>query len=182
MTFTYTGVTLYIYLVQFLATLPTSVHHPSRTAPRPKGRGGRKKERKKERLWLSVRASALLSEGCWFNSPVLHLRVSLGKILNPKLPTIWCSRAKCSHLGICLECLEVDGCSCFEGHHLESDSGCSHVFVTDWMNENRALFSIFCSSVLCAESLIGVLNLLNSNMRVNTVQPFYLKKLTALLN
>ena len=26
--------------MQFLATLPTSVHHPSRTAPRPKGRGG----------------------------------------------------------------------------------------------------------------------------------------------
>ena len=30
------------------------------------------------------RAIALLSEGCWFNSPCLHTEVSCGMILNPK--------------------------------------------------------------------------------------------------
>ena len=36
-------------------------------------------------LWLRGRASILLSEGRWLNSPGLHAEVSLGKILNPKL-------------------------------------------------------------------------------------------------
>ena len=31
------------------------------------------------------RASVKLSEGCWFKSPDLHVEVSLGKIVNPKL-------------------------------------------------------------------------------------------------
>ena len=47
--------------------------------------------------WLSKgflaaqgRASILLLEDCWFNSPGLHLEISLGKILNPKLlPMCW---------------------------------------------------------------------------------------------
>ena len=42
------------------------------------------------RLWLRSRASVLLLEGCWFDSPGLHVEVSLGKILNPKLlMTCW---------------------------------------------------------------------------------------------
>ena len=32
-------------------------------------------------LWLRDGASVLLSEGRWFNSPRLHVEVSLGKIL-----------------------------------------------------------------------------------------------------
>lgn len=36
-------------------------------------------------LWLRGRASILLSEGSWFYSPGLHVEVSLGKILRPKL-------------------------------------------------------------------------------------------------
>ena len=36
-------------------------------------------------MWLRGRASVLLSEGHWFDSPGLHVEVSLGKILNPKL-------------------------------------------------------------------------------------------------
>ena len=39
------------------------------------------------KMWggfISGRASVLLSEGCWFNSPGLRVEVSLGKILNPK--------------------------------------------------------------------------------------------------
>ena len=39
----------------------------------------------KEQLWLSGRASVLLIEGRWCESPGLHVKVSLGKILNPKL-------------------------------------------------------------------------------------------------
>ena len=38
------------------------------------------------RLWLGGRASVLLSEGHWFDSPGLHVEVSLGKILNHKTP------------------------------------------------------------------------------------------------
>ena len=37
------------------------------------------------RLWLSGTASVLLSEGFCFSSPGLHVKVSLGKILNPEL-------------------------------------------------------------------------------------------------
>ena len=37
------------------------------------------------RLWLRGRASFLLSEGRWFDFPGLHVKVSLGNILNPKL-------------------------------------------------------------------------------------------------
>ena len=36
-------------------------------------------------LWLRGRASILLLEGRWFDSPGLHVKVSLGKILNPEL-------------------------------------------------------------------------------------------------
>ena len=39
----------------------------------------------KGRLWLRGRASVLLSEGRWFDSPGMHVEVSLGEILNPKL-------------------------------------------------------------------------------------------------
>ena len=40
--------------------------------------------------WLRGRASVLLSEGHWFDFPGLHVEVSLGKIMNPKLlPTCW---------------------------------------------------------------------------------------------
>ena len=35
--------------------------------------------------WLRDRATVLLSEGRWFDSPGLQVGVSLGKILNPKL-------------------------------------------------------------------------------------------------
>ena len=35
-------------------------------------------------LCLWARASVFLSEGCWFNSPGLHVKVPLGKILNPQ--------------------------------------------------------------------------------------------------
>ena len=41
------------------------------------------------RLWLRGRVSILLSEGCWFSSPALHVEVSLGKILNPNW--FWCA-------------------------------------------------------------------------------------------
>ena len=44
-----------------------------------------KKKKKINLLWLRGRASALLSEGGWFDSPGLHFQVSLAKILNPKL-------------------------------------------------------------------------------------------------
>ena len=37
-------------------------------------------------LWLRGRASVLLLEGRWFNSTGLRVKMSLGKILNPKLP------------------------------------------------------------------------------------------------
>ena len=36
-------------------------------------------------LWLRGRASIVLLEGNWFSSLGLHLKVSLGKILNPTL-------------------------------------------------------------------------------------------------
>ena len=45
-------------------------------------------------LWLTGRASVLLSEGCWFDSLGLHVEVSLGKILNPKL-LLMCWSALC---------------------------------------------------------------------------------------
>ena len=38
----------------------------------------------KGRLWLKGRASVLLSEGRWFDSPGLHVKVSLGEILKPQ--------------------------------------------------------------------------------------------------
>ena len=47
-----------------------------------------------EQLCLTDRATVLLSEGCWFSSPVLHVNVSLGKTLNPKLP-LMCWLAPC---------------------------------------------------------------------------------------
>ena len=40
-------------------------------------------------LW--IRFSVLLSKGCWFDSPGLHVEVTLGKILNPKLLLMCCS-------------------------------------------------------------------------------------------
>ena len=43
------------------------------------------------RLWLRGRASILLSESRWFDSPGLHVQVSLGKILKPKLLLVCCS-------------------------------------------------------------------------------------------
>ena len=46
------------------------------------------------RLWLRGRASVLLFEGRWFDSPGLHVEVSLGKILNPKL-LLMCWLAPC---------------------------------------------------------------------------------------
>ena len=36
-------------------------------------------------LWIRGRASVLLSEGHRFESPSLHVNMSLGKKLNPKL-------------------------------------------------------------------------------------------------
>ena len=44
------------------------------------------------------RASVLLSEGRWFDSPGLHVEVSLGKILNHKL-LLMCSLAPCMVAG-----------------------------------------------------------------------------------
>ena len=43
--------------------------------------------------WLRDRATVLLSEGRWFDSPGLQVGVSLGKILNLKL--LGKARAKC---------------------------------------------------------------------------------------
>ena len=41
-------------------------------------------------LWLRGKGCVLLLEGRWFSSPGLYAKVSLGKILNPKLPLmIW---------------------------------------------------------------------------------------------
>ena len=45
-------------------------------------------------VWLRGRASIMLKEGHWFDSPVLHVKVSLGKILNPKL-LLMCWLAPC---------------------------------------------------------------------------------------
>ena len=45
-------------------------------------------------LWLRGRARVLLSEGCWFHSPGLHVKVSMGKIPNPKL-LLMCWLAPC---------------------------------------------------------------------------------------
>ena len=45
-------------------------------------------------LWLSGRTSILLLEVHWSYSPGLHLQVSLGKILNPKL-LLMCWLAPC---------------------------------------------------------------------------------------
>ena len=42
-------------------------------------------QRVKGRLWLKGGASVLLSEGRWLDSPWLHVKVSMSKILNPKL-------------------------------------------------------------------------------------------------
>ena len=49
------------------------------------------------RLWLRGRASVLLSEGCWFDSTGLHVKVSLGRILNLKL-LLMCWSAPCKVL------------------------------------------------------------------------------------
>ena len=46
------------------------------------------------RLWLRGRASVLIPEGCWFDSPGVHVEVSLGKILNSKL-LLMCWSAPC---------------------------------------------------------------------------------------
>ena len=45
-------------------------------------------------LWLRSRAATLLSEGCEFDSPGLHVKVSLGNILTPKL-LLMCWSAPC---------------------------------------------------------------------------------------
>ena len=47
-------------------------------------------------LWIreKCRASILFSEGCWFDSPCLHARESLDKVLNPKL-LLMCWSALC---------------------------------------------------------------------------------------
>ena len=45
-------------------------------------------------LWLRGRASVFLSGGHWFSSPGLHVEVSLGKMLNPKL-LLMCRSAPC---------------------------------------------------------------------------------------
>ena len=54
-------------------------------------------------LGLRVRASILLSEGRWIDSPGLHVEVSLGNILNPKL-LLMCRLAPCisSHCHQCI--------------------------------------------------------------------------------
>ena len=46
------------------------------------------------RLWIKGRARVLLLEGRWFYSPVLHVEVFLGKILNPRL-LLMCWSAPC---------------------------------------------------------------------------------------
>ena len=48
----------------------------------------------KGRLLLGGRASVLLSEVSWLDSLGLHVKVSLGKILNPKL-LLMCWAAPC---------------------------------------------------------------------------------------
>ena len=55
------------------------------------------------RLWLRGRVSILLSEGHWFDSPGLHVEVSLGEILNPSLqPDVLVSTWHCSHRHWCM--------------------------------------------------------------------------------
>ena len=49
-------------------------------------------------LWLRGRASVLLLEDPWFDSPGLHVEVSLGKILNPKLLLMIVIAEFCIHL------------------------------------------------------------------------------------
>ena len=46
-------------------------------------------------LWLRGGASVLLSEGRWFDFPGLHVKVSLGKILNTKL-LLMCPKFNCN--------------------------------------------------------------------------------------
>ena len=48
----------------------------------------------------------LLSEGRWFHSPGLHVEVSLGKILNPKLLLMWWS-APCMAATAAAQCMNV---------------------------------------------------------------------------
>ena len=57
----------------------------------------------KGRLWLRGRASVLLSKGRWFDSPGLHVRVSLGKILNPKPWCSLCIKASAKMQWMCLQ-------------------------------------------------------------------------------
>ena len=46
------------------------------------------------RSWLRGRAGIILLEGSWFDSPGLHVEVSLGKRLSPKL-LLMCWSAPC---------------------------------------------------------------------------------------
>ena len=56
-----------------------------------------------KRLWLRGKASVLLSAGHWFESPDLHVKVSLGKILNLKpSPYVLVSTLHGSHRHQCM--------------------------------------------------------------------------------
>ena len=59
-----------------------------------------------EQLWIRDRARVSLSEGRWIDSPGLHVEVSLGKILNPKLVLV-CWSAPCmaaTTISGCIDC------------------------------------------------------------------------------
>ena len=57
-------------------------------------------------LWLRGRASILLLDNHWFDSPGVHVEVSLGKILNPKL-LLMCWLAPCMVATIITVCNTV---------------------------------------------------------------------------
>ena len=74
------------------------------------------------RLWIRGRASVLLLEGRWVDSPILHVKVSLGKILNPELLNVLVGTLHGSHQHQC-----VNACMNYCKHVLnvneETESG-----------------------------------------------------------
>ena len=116
------------------------------------------------RLWLRGRASILLSEGCWCDSPGLHVQVSLGKILNPKTGTdvldctaataiiVWMNevtlakasaKCKCTYTDLSQICISTRGS---DMHKYDNYFFWGNIMqYNDWQIQNRSIKAQVCT-------------------------------------
>ena len=128
------------------------------------------------RLWLRGRASVLISEGCWFDSPGVHVEVSLGKILNSKL-LLMCWSAPCMTATTISVWIAVsrfgqkrDKCPIMNKYNFSDN----YILIAVWWDSDNLWIDWFPSKTL--PSLLGFLQLffvclfvLDSSQAANTV-------------